>query len=527
MTNQGLINNMKIGIKEKSPDFREKIFDELKIYARFFQAPLPLYLLSPTSTDEGKEELVKALQEQNQMGKKLLKLTNNFHGLCENFYKSIQTLEEFKQGAGGKIENLQKTIDDFKVNEKRKNEENRDLNEHINHLEMRVQESESIVEKLSTGVEKYKIQVKNIEVAHEVQFKAQTDLHKKEKDALQVIIESQKKALNHSETIITALEVNFESATKALQQEKESNNKYRNDISLLKSENHELKLSMDSIKLKKSTYKQLLNSNNKKDAFQTSDHSKNSEKLSSESNDLLALEEEQSLAYNLNHFSLEVNDENSINNFSVYSEAKNESLIILFPPRPEEKLKISFSNSFSILPEKKPKNFSLSKTKNYKILPSFTSNSLNCPKSPVFVAVRSSAFKKYNKKILFSKVLSQVNLNRKKTSLPNSPKNLSMKTETWSDSVCVNQAETPYLNVQKINENETSRRVVESVPEDPIKDYFIKLCHKIKCNSFDPSKMSQIPTFPLYDYFMKHKVPLYKWPESISVYLSKRINQQF
>lgn len=512
---------MKIAAKEKATDFRGKIVDELNGFAKFFKAPLPLYLFSTGNAEEAKEEFVKMIQEQNEMGKKLLKITNGFYSQCESLYKNILNLEEFKETAGMKIENLQKSIDEFKIRDKERCEEIKDLNEYISHLEFKVRESEENSKEILADLEKYQSQLKSIAGVHDSEIRTLIDFQKKEKESLQGTIYSLQKSLNQTETNLKSLESNFEITNKALKQEKILNEQYRSNISMLKSDVHELKLSVNSAKLKKSSYKQLFRASTKKDTCQTSDHSKNSEKLSSNSNDLQALEEEQSLAHDLNHFSVEVNDEFSMNNFSEFSENKNESLIVLFPQKPEEKLKISPGSSFSIVPKKNPPNIALSKTKNFSISPTLSPKSFKNLQMPAFFAVRSSALSKQQKQNLFAKVLNKANLNKKLHSLPTSPKNCSMKLETWTDTICSQKTEPPSMNITKNDEDEKS----ENHPEDPIKDYFITLCHKIKSNSFDPSKMSQIPTYPLYNSLVKSKIPLYRWPESIQLYLSKRINQ--
>jgi len=69
---------------------------------------------------------------------------------------------------------------------------------------------------------------------------------------------------------------------------------------------------------------------------------------------------------------------------------------------------------------------------------------------------------------------------------------------------------------------ESSDTIAKPTPDDPIKDYFINLCHSIKSNC-GSEKILQVPTQTLYKNLINLKIPLCNWPEHIKLYLYKRL----
>jgi hypothetical protein len=233
--------------------------------------------------------------------------------------------------------------------------------------------------------------------------------------------------------------------------------------------------------------------------------------------------------------------ENSLSNY-LLAEAKSESLIVVFPKKNEEKYKIVSGDSFSLTPKSKSQKFSISRTQNYYVRP--LKKLPDCDPGAIVYAVPASSLKRNSKgEVLLPKFITS-NSNRVISSMQSSPKSLinspksfkvfgQLKTESLGHiSVSANRSENTFV-LQSLESSGSAGHSPapspiltsspeNSVPDDPIKDYFIKLCQVIKSKSDYNPKVSQIPTNSLFQNLKKNKVPLYRWPDAIQLYLSKR-----
>jgi hypothetical protein len=527
-----------------SSDPREKIIQKLNQYSKFFFSPL---LPEQTGLNDlnSKEILMQALKKQNHKGKKLIKLTKDFHSMCENLHKEMINLESKNFSQISKIRQLESQIvlTELKSKEtlKKLTENEESIQEYREIFDSLTEEKDNI----SIEFDTFKQEMKSAEEKYLNRIQEIQTKHLKEKEEFLKKIEKLEKNADKSLEFSENSEKIVEKYEQKLIGEKIQNEKYRNDINLLKIQVKELEANLDELKIKKSQYKERClqikvglvknnstqTSNQLEESFsqiQLGEISGNDSQSFANENDLKLLEDEQSLAQSEVIFSLGANDI-SLNDYKNCSEAKSENKILVFPKKPEEKYRIVSVNSFSFTPKAKSLNFSISRTQNYSIRPE--KRFQEAESGSIIYAFPASKLKKSpTGEYLFPKALSShrivSSLQTSPRSLFLSPKNLQTQNVGFFS---INPAEEVKIQHHDLKGNQ-KEKIIDgreySAPDDPIKDYFVKLCQVIKAKCNYNEKINRIPTGKLFHNLMKNKVPLYRWPDTIQLYLAKRVNDE-
>lgn len=523
----------------KSFDLKCIKTDLIESLSKYFQAPLPNFMKMNKDPQELKEIFYSFLQEHRKKAKKAIKLARKLQTLSENYYETTKNLETMNESAEFRIEQCDIQIEEYEETLSKRELKIEELINDIEDLEKKLDDAIQEREKLKIDVQTLKKNIKQIESDNEQKLSYERKKHLKDKNEDARNLEILRMEITHKEKAIEETLGKNEKLESLLKQEKLLSEKFRADISLHKSSIFELKNKLEETKIKKSNYKDLykemvdittnrsrFKNNSTQTSTQESEESKTNDRLSinenlNEENDLLCLEEEQSLATIGIINSIEVNN-NFLLSESVYSKENKENIIYIIPSKLEipDKCQVQRCESIIITPIKQ-------QDKNYENT-NFPFNFVKCARVHKGRYVIKPFNPKEKPKFCFS--------------TPATPHAKFLSIETWSDSIQTmpsrieSEATTAEPDPLPLKNDKESIEVDEEVKDftkssetklykDPIKGYFVKVCQTVKASCAYTDKIVKVPTNALYNNLVKLKTPCYRWPEAVQEYLAKRLKQ--
>ncbi|OMJ73546.1 hypothetical protein SteCoe_27739 [Stentor coeruleus] len=536
----------------KSLDFNFIKFDKIELLSKYFQKPLPNFANSNKDPQELIEIFYTFLHEQRKKARKAIQLALKLKALSESYLEEIKSYRFMQETAEYRLEQYNTQIEDYEKDQAKKAQKIEEQHKDIEDLEKNIHDLSQERENLKKEIQNLKKNIKQQESTNEQMNALEKKKFLKEKEDNIKKFELLRSELIHKEKSIDQKTQLIEKLEFLLNQEKSLTEKFRNDINRYKSEIMELKNQLDEAKLKKSNYKDLFKelqdqnasrSNLKNNSTQTStqypsdtEDDKSEEKSSvhenhSELNDLINLEEEQSLAFNEIINSVSVNENFSLNE-SNNSLNNRDSMIYIMSPRAqvpinEEKFEIQNCDKILIEPIKKQTETHSAK----KIVPKIIR--IKGKDGRVLMRVKSPTYEfpiqKNNMKMCFS------------TSV--TPKSQMLSMETWTDSITTvlskNDTEATSIDIEKParenyeddvcrvdeqSENKTGDKV--KIYTDPVKEYFVKVCQEVKASCKYTDKISRIPMSMLFENLVRLQVPYCKWPDTVEEYIIKRLKQK-
>lgn len=535
----------------KSLDFNCIKTDQIDLLLKYFQKPLPNF----ANFDKDPQELIEIfytfLHEQRKKAKKAIQLALKLKALSGSYLNEIKNYELMQETAEYRLEQYNTQIEEYEKDQIKKDHKIEEQHKDIEDLEKNLHDLSQEKENLKKEIQYLKKSIKQQESANEQISTLEKKKFLKEKedsikklDLLRTEIIHKEKSLDQKTQTIEKLEF-------LLNQEKSLTDKFRNDISRYKSDILELKNQLDEAKLKKSNYKDLFKElqdqnasrlNLKNNSTQTSaqdslnlDDDNSQEKSSthenhSEINDLMDLEEEQSLAFNDIINPVSVNENFSLNESS-NSLHNRDSMIYIMSPRAqvpiiEEKFELQNCDKILIEPVKKQEKAHAA----MKIVPTIVR--IKGKDGRVLMRVKSP------------KSEFPMQTNCMKFCFPTSvtPKSQMLSMETWTDSITSAPSkidteatsvdiEKPYIEgydndvYRKDNQDEDKPRGKVRIYTDPVKEYFVKVCQEVKASCKYTDKISRIPMSAMFENLVRMKVPYCNWPDEIDEYIAKRLKQ--
>jgi hypothetical protein len=298
--------------------------------------------------------------------------------------------------------------------------------------------------------------------------------------------------------------------------QKDMHESLREECNKLKNDLFEMKNKLSENKLKKDNYKELYkelisfnsNKNTRNIAVQTSEEACESWTCE-ENNDLLELEEEQSLALSLNTFNIELADESS----DMLQVSRKENTIYLIACKSEEKLK---TETFSMFFPSKPKILKISKQESFKINPvnnwtlaSQTSKVQSCfsPNPLKNRSFKTAVFGNDSSRLEIIENFSSSNRRKFFTRF---------KMETWTSSIQVSKKITGNIDD---DEKDLLKNDVETASgfcfSDTLKNNVMQFCPSLKsCCPIPYKPFNNAPNFS----------PLNGWSETLNIFIQDRLN---
>ena len=509
----------------------------------FFNAPLPSYKFSLKDSSEINDLLQISLQDFQLKAQKLSHITLTFQQLLETYISSLNNLETFKVDAEYKIEELELKIEIYQKAERSHLQRFESLNSYIEDIEKNydivISERNLLRQDLALSKHNTKlIQVRLEEELKEERFKYLTYKADNSKKC-----ESLKSDVVSRDKVVIEMQEKLECFDKKLRLQKEAYERLKNEFEKVKNDYLQLKNKLSGIKLKKENYKELYkelvsyNGSISKRNVGVQTFDEQDDQWEEEVNDLMELEEEQSLASSMNTFNVEITDEFSVGD--ALSMNKKENTIFVITQKADKILKLTEVSNISI-PSRPRNSLSISKLESSEILNASSIKSKSANNFKVFKKLLS----KQNlqsmkiKSIKSSGLLESPSiLSKLMNSASRSPKKSRLSIESWYDCIQVNKKcmlpeiiksdnyyEDTNHDFDKIELDSDRHPEENNCPDDPIKDYFINLCKSLKLSCSYSKSMTKIPTQKLFNYLVSMHIPLCSWPEKIQLYLCQRHN---
>lgn len=508
----------------------------------FFNAPLPSYKFSLKDSSEINDLLQISLQEFQLKAQKLSHIALTFQQLLETYISSLNNLESFKLNAEYKIEELELKIEMYQKAEQNHLQRFESLNSYIEDIEKNYDIVISERNLLRQDLALSKHNSKLIQARLEEELKEERSRHLIYKTDNNKKCESLKSELVTRDKLITEMQEKLECFDRKLRFQKEGYERIKNEFEKGKNDYLQIKNKLSGIKLKKENYKELYkelvsyNGSISKRNVGVQTFDEQDDQWEEEVNDLMELEEEQSLASSMNTFNVEITDEFSLGD--ALSMNKKENTIFVISQKADKTLKVVEVSSISI-PSRPRNSLSISKPESTEISKSPHLNSKSARNLRIVKRLLSeeSLQNMRIKSMKSSVLLESHSIFSKAINSSQSAKKVRLSIETWNDFIQVNKSHMFQGIIKSENYNldtnpdsekldsENDRQPEEiNYADDPIKNYFINLCQSLKLSCSYSKNMTKVPTQKLFNYLVSMHIPLCSWPETIQLYLCQRLN---
>lgn len=496
----------------KRSDIPVSTTNKIEAYTKYFQLPLPFFKFSHKSPSKVYTLVQESLIQHNEKAKKLSEITKNLLLLCENYNRNLKALEVFKEAAAGKIELFEAEIEEKQEELEIFSQKLLNMNNYTEDIEksyrLLLSERDILKQDLTLNKQNAKLIENRLqEELDEEKIKNSIKLeeYKRRLEEMKFELLNKNKYIQDLVMEKETLENQLDGEISRNQRIEEELKEKREAIFVLKN-----KLSEKRLKKKKKLGKETLSfAEDNKNKFNGVPNCEGIDIIGQRvANDLMELEQEQLLDSESNVVNLEIIDDFQAS--EVFAKGyERRSTIFLLPNNNDARLGIENCGNAEILPFKVKKNLGV-----------YAGNTVSCiPAKKLIKRKLRTAYRSFPaNRLNYSYQRGIIEMHHSLSKQMNKRK---LNMETWTDSV--NTIKLSQSNILETNiTTESSDTYTEPTPKDPIKDYFIKLCHSIKSNCCS-EKILQVPTQSLYNNLIQLKIPLCNWPENIKLYLYKRL----